>query len=83
MKRMIVNTVAAVALSSGALVVGTGAALAVPSGLPLESAPIADGPIAASPGSGSASGSAFLLKCLTNGSSVMPGDPMGFPALCV
>ncbi|WP_330184651.1 hypothetical protein OHB26_14270 [Nocardia sp. NBC_01503] len=37
----------------------------------------------ADPGTGSASGSAqLLLKCLTSGSSVAPGDQMGFPAIC-
>ncbi|MFF2557800.1 hypothetical protein ACFVUS_42865 [Nocardia sp. NPDC058058] len=84
MKRMIVNTVAAVALSSGLLLAGTSAALAAPSGLPLEPAQVADGPLSPFFGSGSASGSALLLKCLTNGSSVAHGgDPMGFPAICV
>ncbi|WP_281205862.1 hypothetical protein [Nocardia shimofusensis] len=25
----------------------------------------------------------LLLRCLTTGSTVAPGDPMGFPAICV
>ncbi|WP_157556397.1 hypothetical protein [Nocardia acidivorans] len=54
-----------------------GSAAAAPQGIPPESAPIADS------GTGSATGSAqLLLKCLSSGSSVAPGDSMGFPALC-
>ncbi|MRH87129.1 hypothetical protein GFY24_06565 [Nocardia sp. SYP-A9097] len=41
--------------------------------------PIADPGTTGSAGTGSAQ---LLLKCLSSGSSVAPGDQMGFPAIC-
>ncbi len=49
-------------------------------------APVTADPVVtpqASTGSDAIDLTRLLLRCLTTGSTVAPGDPMGFPAICV
>ncbi|MBF6241277.1 hypothetical protein [Nocardia otitidiscaviarum] len=62
-----------------ALALGCSPAMASAAPAPAESVAVSQ----PSTGSAAVDLTRILLRCLMTGSSVAPGDPMGFPVLCV
>ena len=84
MPRMVSKFIAAVwVVSAVGFAPATASAVPVSVSVPESTGAVVDAQPVALTGSGVIDLTLVLLQCLRTGSSVIPGDPMGFPVVCV